>query len=83
MRSKEDTLPTLGLVVQESAMPPNYRESSVLRGDTDFCEHRKVTYREAELMRAHVSEGRAKRLMDLGKSGKWGSLDAFIRSYYF
>lgn len=55
-RSEEDTLPTSGLVVKESEMSPNYRESSVLRGKANFCEHRKVTYREVELMSAHISE---------------------------
>lgn len=62
-------------------MGQNSRESSVRRGGADFCESRKVTFRKVEPMRAHISEGRAKRRMDLGKSGKWGSFDEFIRSF--
>lgn len=62
-------------------MGQNDRQSSVLLADADFHESRKVMFREVELTRAHVSEGRAKRCTNLGKSGKWGSSDEFIRSY--
>lgn len=62
-------------------MGQNDRDSSVLLGGTDFLESRKAMFREVELTRAHVSEGRAKRRTNLGKSGKWGSSDEFIRSY--
>lgn len=77
-----DTTPISGTVVKESEMPPNYREKSVLRGEADYPKGRKVPFREAEHMRAHISEGRAKRFIDLGKGGKWGSFDEFTRFYY-